>query len=136
MDNLIGDILKELRQEKKITQDDIAELLKIKRQTYSAWERGKSSPDINTIIRLADYYSVNTDYLLGKTKVRKIQSQVDNIIIPEEFTTAEEAREYVAMHTIFSSGGVRPERLGDDEIIEFANALLEQMKMVSYKYKK
>ena len=39
-------------------------------------------------------------------------------------------------HQIFGSGGFDSDKLDDDEILEFANALLEQMKMVSYKYKK
>lgn len=63
----IGDILKELRTEKELTQDNLAEFLNIKRQTYSAWERNKSTPDINTINSLADYYSVSIDYILGRT---------------------------------------------------------------------
>lgn len=60
----------------------------------------------------------------------------DPYLIPEEFTNADEARAYVGKHQIFGSGGFDADRLDDDEILEFANALLEQMKMVSYKYKK
>lgn len=68
--NKIGDIFRALREEKGLRQDDLAEMLNVKRQTYSAWERGISSPDINTIIFLADFYKVDTDYLLGRTKVK------------------------------------------------------------------
>ena len=44
---MLGNRLKELRTSKKMTQDDMANLLNIKRQTYSAYERGISFPDIN-----------------------------------------------------------------------------------------
>lgn len=66
----VGDILKSLREEHSLTQDKLAEMLNIKRQTYSAWERNISNPDINTIIFLSQFYNVSTDYILGKTKIK------------------------------------------------------------------
>lgn len=70
---MVGDILKVLREEKRITQDDIALLLNIKRQTYSSYERNKSLPDVNTLSKLADYFNVSTDYLLGRTEVKNYE---------------------------------------------------------------
>lgn len=61
----IGDRLKCLRTEKGLKQSDISDLLNIKRQTYSAWERNISNPDLDAIKVLADYFDVTTDYLLG-----------------------------------------------------------------------
>lgn len=69
-DTKLGDILKRIREEKNLTQEDISEILKVKRQTYSAWERNVSSPDIDTVDFLADYYGVSVDYLLGKTSIK------------------------------------------------------------------
>lgn len=57
-------------------------------------------------------------------------------IIPEEFTDPKETRIYIGKHKIFSSEGFDVNKLSDEEVLEFGNALLEQMKMVSYKYKK
>ena len=57
-------------------------------------------------------------------------------MVPEEFTNPEEARSYINKHKIFASEGFDVKKLSDDDVLEFANALLEQMKMVSYKYKK
>ena len=56
--------LKELRSEKNVTQDHMANLLNIKRQTYSAYERGVSLPDVNTLIKLANFFGVSVDTLL------------------------------------------------------------------------
>ena len=99
----IGEILKNLREEKGLTQDNISELLGIKRQTYSAWERGVSNPDINTVVFLSKYYDVSTDYLLGKTKERNygemitIAAHHDGEWTEEELADIEKFKEFVRM---------------------------------------
>lgn len=75
-----GDLLRELRDERGLTQDDLANLLNIKRQTYSAWERNISNPDISTIDFLADYYDVSTDYLLGRTNIKSPTDKIASAI--------------------------------------------------------
>ena len=98
----LGDILKRLREEKTLTQEDISEILKVKRQTYSAWERNVSSPDINTVDFLADYYGVSVDYLLGKTMIK---SPIETVAAhhdgedwtEEELESIEEFKEFVRM---------------------------------------
>ena len=59
---MLGLRLKKVRKEKKITQEEIAGFLDVKRQTYSAYERGVSVPDSLTLKKLADYFEVSTDY--------------------------------------------------------------------------
>jgi len=59
---MLGDRLKKIRKSKKITQDEIAGFLGVKRQTYSAYERGVSVPDSLTLKKLADYFEVSTDF--------------------------------------------------------------------------
>lgn len=80
----IGDTLKMLRNEKGLNQDDLANLLKIKRQTYSAWERNISSPDINTVNFLANYYSVSVDYLLGRTDIKNQADRISEVLDGDE----------------------------------------------------
>jgi transcriptional regulator with XRE-family HTH domain len=63
---MFGEKLKKLRTSKNMTQDEIAALLNVKRQTYSAYERGISMPDANTLVILANYFDVSVDYLLGR----------------------------------------------------------------------
>lgn len=67
--------LKELRSQKGATQDDMAALLKIKRQTYSAYERGVSVPDINALIKMAEFFGISVDELLGIKKDRPEEGQ-------------------------------------------------------------
>lgn len=62
--------LKLLRNEKQFRQEDIAEKLSIARQTYSSWETGERTPDIESLIKLADLYNVSLDFLVGRTSIR------------------------------------------------------------------
>jgi len=57
--------LRELRTARKLSQREIAADFKMLQQTYQSWEKGKGSPDDETKIRLADYFNVSLDYLLG-----------------------------------------------------------------------
>ncbi len=60
-------ILKELRTEKGLTQSSLAELLGITQDSISLWENGKRIPDTQYLVKLADIFSVATDYLLGRS---------------------------------------------------------------------
>lgn len=57
--------LKELREEYGFSQQKIAELLKIKQNTYSQYENGIRDLPIEYLIELSKIYSVSTDYILG-----------------------------------------------------------------------
>lgn len=59
--------LKELRKEKGLRQRDVADFLGVDRTTYVKYETGANEPDIDVIKKLADFFGVSTDYLLGKT---------------------------------------------------------------------
>ncbi|MDV5988032.1 UNVERIFIED_CONTAM: helix-turn-helix domain-containing protein [Streptococcus canis] len=58
--------LKENRKNKKLTQKELAEQLGIKQNTYSDWERGKTQPNLDNIIKLANILDTTTDELLGR----------------------------------------------------------------------
>jgi len=57
--------LKELRTEKGLTQQQLANILKIDRSNYSKYELGKLEPNNDMLVTLAKYFQVTTDYLLG-----------------------------------------------------------------------
>ena len=57
--------LKELREENGITQGKIAEHLNIKQNTYSQYENEKRQLPIDILIKIAKFYNVTTDYILG-----------------------------------------------------------------------
>lgn len=64
----IKDILKLERKKRKMTQQEVADYLHIKRESYTSYEIGKNIPPTENIIKLADLYKVATDYLLGRFK--------------------------------------------------------------------
>lgn len=61
---MLGERLRFLRRQNGFTQRKIAEILNIDRSTYTYYEIGKTTPDINTIKRLASIFKVSIDYLL------------------------------------------------------------------------
>lgn len=65
------DRLKEIREDKDLKQEDIAKFLKIPRQNYSRYELGIVSMPIERYAKLADYYNVSIDYLVGRTDERQ-----------------------------------------------------------------
>ena len=64
----IGEIIKSLRIEKKMTQTDLAALLFTSQDTISLWERNKSLPDVKSVIKMSAIFGVSTDYILGLEK--------------------------------------------------------------------
>jgi len=67
-----GEKLRELRTKKGITQEILAQKMNVTRQTISGWERGRSEPDIETLVQLADFFHVTTDELLSMGGVKMI----------------------------------------------------------------
>lgn len=57
-----------LRQNKALTQNELADLVKISRSALSLYELGKREPDFSTLSRLAEFFGVTTDYLLGRSE--------------------------------------------------------------------
>ena len=57
--------LKDLREDKDLTQADIAKLLETTRQQISKWETGTQMMGVDKYIKLAQFYNVSLDYLLG-----------------------------------------------------------------------
>lgn len=64
--------LRDLREDKDMKQADIAELLGIQQTVYSRYERGFQNIPIEHLLKLADFYDVSTDYILGRTNNPKL----------------------------------------------------------------
>ena len=62
--------LKEIRNQLNMQQKDVCKSLEIPQNTYSQYENGKRQPDNETLIKLAEFFNVSTDYLLGRTDNR------------------------------------------------------------------
>lgn len=65
-----GELLAKLRKEKGILQKEVATYLNVTVATISNYEKGVHSPDYETLVKLADFFDVSTDYLLQRTNYR------------------------------------------------------------------
>jgi HTH-type transcriptional regulator, competence development regulator len=67
----------ELRKAKKLRQEDIAKILGIGRTTYAMYEQGNREPDFDTLNKIADYFEVSIDHLLGREE--KVKTKEDSL---------------------------------------------------------
>lgn len=63
--------IRNLREDRDLTQEKLAGTLNLTQRTYSRYENGDSMMPLDVLTQLADYYGVSVDYLLGRTDVRK-----------------------------------------------------------------
>ncbi len=64
---IFAERLKELRKEKNLTQNEFAKILHIKQQSYARYELNTSEPSYEMLVKIANFFEVSTDYLLGKS---------------------------------------------------------------------
>lgn len=68
---MVFENIRNLREDHDKIQVELANYLNIKQTTYSKYELGKINVPIDVFIKLADYYDVSIDYLVGRTKKKK-----------------------------------------------------------------
>ena len=64
---MVSEKLTEIRKQRKLTMKDVAEAIGMKPDTYRNYESGRLEPNLSTLTKLADFYGVTTDYLLGRS---------------------------------------------------------------------
>ena len=62
---MLNERIKELRTAKSLTQVDLAKELNVSKQCISNWENNNIQPSVDMLLKIAKYFSVSTDYLLG-----------------------------------------------------------------------
>ncbi len=83
-----GKIISELRAEKGIYQKELADYLKVSIGTISNYEQGIHSPDFETLCKLADYYDVSIDYMMGRTEIRACAKDLERPLT-DNYTVAD-----------------------------------------------
>jgi transcriptional regulator with XRE-family HTH domain len=71
-------ILKELRTQKQITQQELADFLKVNRNAISRYESGEREPDISTLLKISEFFDVSVDYLIGNNFESSIDTTNNN----------------------------------------------------------
>lgn len=94
---MIGERLQELRKDKKMSQEALAEILGVSHYTVSSYECNRSNPDDNAKIKIAKLFNVSIDYLLGLTdEPVSFAPKANTIVLPESFneTDINKIKEY------------------------------------------
>ena len=76
----IGEFLKELRKEKGLTQEQLAEQFNVSRRSVSRWETGKNMPDISLLVEIAEFYDTSIPEIInGERKSEKMNEEVKEV---------------------------------------------------------
>lgn len=91
----IGKFLKELRKQKGLTQEQIAEKFSVSNRTISRWENGNNMPDLDILIEISDYYEVDIREILnGERKSGNMDKEMKEIVVQAVDYTNTEAERY------------------------------------------
>ncbi|PFD33595.1 transcriptional regulator [Bacillus cereus] len=80
---MIGEKIKDLRKNNKITQEQLGNAIGVSKMAISYFEKGKKSPGRESLEKIADYFDVTTDYLLGRSEDPELNEE-ENKIVTEE----------------------------------------------------
>ena len=99
----IGLFLKELRREKGITQEQVAEVFGVSGRTVSRWETGTNMPDLSILIQIADYYDVDLKEILnGERKSKDMdKEEKETLLKVADYSEMEKEKAAKAGNTAF-----------------------------------
>ena len=120
-------VFKRLRIASQLTQADMAQKLGIAKSTISMYENGNREPDFETLEKIADFFNVDTDYLLGRTEKTSILPEtIGHYYLNDETREiAQEVFENPELRSLFHvARDIHPERLKAH--IDFMKSLKEQ----------
>ena len=102
----IGKNLQELRKEKGMTQEQLAEHFNVARRTVSRWETGNNMPDLDILIEMSDFYDVDLRELLsGERTEQKMEKELNETVLKvAEYSNEEKTRFITRLHWLFVAG--------------------------------
>lgn len=103
----IGSFLRELRTQKGLTQEQLAEKLNVSGRTVSRWENGNNMPDLSIIVELADFYDIDIRELLnGERKSEKMNEDLKETLEAVAQYSAAEKKKLTKELTTYTAGSV------------------------------
>lgn len=90
----IGALLRELRKEKSLSQEQLAEQFGVSSRSVSRWENGNTMPDISLLIELADFYDIEIRELLSGERKRETMNpdMKETLVMVADYTKAEKEK--------------------------------------------
>lgn len=153
---MIGDTLKKLRNMRNLTSEELCSQINIKSGSYRNYERNDRKPDYETLIKLADFYGVTTDYLLGRPNAKppadpveefadKVQMQEQEQIILKKWLALDEkkrqavfdfmvdiVREYESAY-VQSNAQIQSEQIQRNDTCGFSDQAIARSSESNYK---
>lgn len=128
----IGERIKKIRKEKQISVDYLAKELGVSKTTVYRYEDSTIEKiPVKIFDQMCVLLNVTPAELMGNSTVT-----TDETELPAEFRNAQDAMEFILKTpTLAAYGGYDPDQMSDETIVDFANEILQQLKLVSYKYK-
>lgn len=114
----LGEKIKVLRIENRMTAEELAKYLKIGRSTLSNYENNIRKPDYDALVKIAEYFNVSIDYLLGRTNDRTIEILRGDEVLKE---LRDLGIEEIGILKEFRDSGFTKEEIMD--IIDFAKKI-------------
>ncbi len=100
-----GNFLRELRKEKNLTQEQLADVFNVSARTVSRWETGSNMPDISILVEIADYYQLDVREILNGERSKELPA--DTSALKEVAEYADKEQEKLALHTrIYAIAGI------------------------------
>ncbi len=128
----VGERIKEIRKQKKISVEYLAKELGVSKTTVYRYEDSSIEKiPLQVFDKLCELLDVSAAELMGNVPKKNEIPE-----LPNQFDNAQDAIEFIIKTpTLAAYGGYDPESMSDETIVEFANEILQQLKLVSYKYK-
>lgn len=103
----IGSFIKELRKEKNLTQEQLAEKFNVSRRTVSRWETGNNMPDLDILIEMSDFYEVDFREILdGERKSEKMNDEMKETVMKVAEYSNEEKKKMSKVTLTYLSLGI------------------------------
>ena len=100
-----GNFLRELRKEKNLTQEQLADVFNVSARTVSRWETGSNMPDISILVEIADYYQLDVREILNGERNKELPA--DTSALKEVAEYADKEQEKLALRTrIYAIAGI------------------------------
>lgn len=143
---MFGKNIRKIRERENIGVNELSRLSGVNASYISALERDeKKNPSVEILTKLADALNVTVDEIMKTDSITYETEKNNDFIIKEDnttyqvqpFKTPEEAIQFILKQpAIMGFGGFDINKLTDEEVIEFANELLNQLQLLGLKYKR
>lgn len=128
----IGERIRDLRKERGISVDALASQLGVSKTTIYRYEDSTIEKiPLQIFDKICDIFGVSAAELMGN-----VAKKDEMATLPAHFDNAQDAMEFIIKTpTLAAYGGYDPDSMDDETIVQFANEILQQIELVSYKYR-